>query len=80
MQMTGKVTYNGRNLTDFIPQRTYSYVSQYDLHHTEMTVRETLDFARLMLGGAESAGEHQNINMHVLGHFLIYLHVKKYDF
>lgn len=57
--MTGKVTYNGRNITNFIPQRTYSYVSQYDLHHAEMTVRETLDFARLMLGSAESGGEQQ---------------------
>ena len=33
-----------------MPQRTCAYVSQHDLHHGEMTVRETLDFSRRCLG------------------------------
>lgn len=32
------------------PQRTCAYVSQHNLHHGEMTVRETLDFAGRCLG------------------------------
>ncbi|XP_058004744.1 pleiotropic drug resistance protein 1-like isoform X3 [Hevea brasiliensis] len=32
-------------MTEFIPQRTAAYVSQYDVHIAEMTVRETLAFS-----------------------------------
>ncbi|KAG6581908.1 Pleiotropic drug resistance protein 1, partial [Cucurbita argyrosperma subsp. sororia] len=42
---TGKVSYNGHGMKEFVPQRTAAYISQYDLHIGEMTVRETLAFA-----------------------------------
>ncbi|KAK9141567.1 hypothetical protein Syun_010967 [Stephania yunnanensis] len=45
LQMSGKITYNGHRLNEFVPQRTSAYVSQYDWHAPEMTVRETLDFS-----------------------------------
>ena len=32
-------------MEEFVPQRTSSYISQYDLHIGEMTVRETLAFS-----------------------------------
>ncbi|XP_010688122.2 ABC transporter G family member 32 isoform X1 [Beta vulgaris subsp. vulgaris] len=45
LQMSGKITYNGHELREFVPQRTSTYVSQQDCHIAEMTVRETLSFA-----------------------------------
>ncbi|EPS72117.1 hypothetical protein M569_02641, partial [Genlisea aurea] len=45
LKMSGTVTYNGRGLSEFVPQRTSAYVSQQDWHVGEMTVRETLDFS-----------------------------------
>ncbi|XP_011078340.1 ABC transporter G family member 32 [Sesamum indicum] len=45
LQMSGKVTYNGHALNEFVPQRTSAYISQQDWHIAEMTVRETLDFS-----------------------------------
>ncbi|KAA8523067.1 hypothetical protein F0562_009490 [Nyssa sinensis] len=45
LQMSGKITYNGHSLEEFVPQRTSAYVSQQDCHVAEMTVRETLDFS-----------------------------------
>ncbi|KAF8400729.1 hypothetical protein HHK36_014029 [Tetracentron sinense] len=45
LQMSGKITYNGHGLHEFIPQRTSAYVSQQDWHVAEMTVRETLEFS-----------------------------------
>ncbi|PIN11340.1 Pleiotropic drug resistance proteins (PDR1-15), ABC superfamily [Handroanthus impetiginosus] len=45
LQVSGKVTYNGHGLNEFVPQRTSAYVSQQDWHVAEMTVRETLDFS-----------------------------------
>lgn len=50
LQVSGRVTYNGHELSEFVPQRTCAYISQYDLHHGEMTVRETLDFSGRCLG------------------------------
>ncbi|KAK4717282.1 hypothetical protein R3W88_015620 [Solanum pinnatisectum] len=50
LRVAGKVSYCGHELLDFIPQRTCAYISQHDLHHGEMTVRETLDFAGRSLG------------------------------
>ncbi|KAG5237170.1 pleiotropic drug resistance protein [Salix suchowensis] len=32
-------------LDEFVPQKTSAYISQYDLHIPEMTVRETIDFS-----------------------------------
>uniref|UniRef100_V5NX96 PDR protein 5 n=1 Tax=Vinca minor TaxID=60093 RepID=V5NX96_VINMI len=45
LQMSGKITYNGHNFKEFVPQRTAAYISQQDWHAAEMTVRETLDFS-----------------------------------
>ncbi|KAJ7568416.1 hypothetical protein O6H91_01G032000 [Diphasiastrum complanatum] len=57
LKVSGKVTYNGHDLTEFVPQRTSSYVSQNDLHIGEMTVRETLDFA----GRCEGVGHRYDV-------------------
>ncbi|CAI9108681.1 OLC1v1008347C1 [Oldenlandia corymbosa var. corymbosa] len=43
--MYGDITYNGYKMNEFVPQKTSAYISQYDLHTGEMTVRETLDFS-----------------------------------
>ncbi|XP_048139356.1 pleiotropic drug resistance protein 1-like [Rhodamnia argentea] len=45
LKTTGRVTYNGHGLNEFVPQRTAAYISQHDLHIGEMTVRETLAFS-----------------------------------
>uniref|UniRef100_A0A7N1A9M9 ABC transporter domain-containing protein n=1 Tax=Kalanchoe fedtschenkoi TaxID=63787 RepID=A0A7N1A9M9_KALFE len=45
LKVTGKVTYNGHGMEEFVPQRTAAYISQYDVHIGEMTVRETLAFS-----------------------------------
>ncbi|KAF6144901.1 hypothetical protein GIB67_041487 [Kingdonia uniflora] len=45
LKVSGKVTYNGHGMDEFVPQRSSAYISQYDLHIGEMTVRETLAFA-----------------------------------
>ncbi|KAF7823264.1 pleiotropic drug resistance protein 2-like [Senna tora] len=50
LNMSGKITYCGHEFHEFIPQRTSAYISQHDLHHGEMTVRETLDFSGRCLG------------------------------
>ncbi|KAK0583709.1 hypothetical protein LWI29_001829 [Acer saccharum] len=50
LRTSGKVTYCGHELTEFVPQRTCTYISQHDLHYGEMTVRETLDFSGRCLG------------------------------
>ncbi|KAF2304888.1 hypothetical protein GH714_039267 [Hevea brasiliensis] len=45
LKFSGRVTYNGHGMGEFVPQRTSAYISQYDLHIGEMTVRETLAFS-----------------------------------
>ncbi|XWS42285.1 hypothetical protein CRYUN_Cryun16bG0001700 [Craigia yunnanensis] len=45
LKVTGEVSYNGYKLEEFVPQKTSAYISQNDLHISEMTVRETLDFS-----------------------------------
>ncbi|XAR70929.1 Xenobiotic-transporting ATPase [Bertholletia excelsa] len=45
LKVSGSVTYNGRGMNEFVPQRTSAYISQYDLHIGELTVRETLAFS-----------------------------------
>ncbi|KAJ9537747.1 hypothetical protein OSB04_030480 [Centaurea solstitialis] len=42
---SGRVTYNGHELHEFVPERTSAYISQNDVHIGEMTVRETLAFS-----------------------------------
>ncbi|GLT77983.1 hypothetical protein SLA2020_495350 [Shorea laevis] len=32
LKLSGKVSYNGHEMHEFVPQRTAAYVSQYDLH------------------------------------------------
>jgi ABC-type multidrug transport system ATPase subunit len=49
-QVSGSITYCGHTFSEFYPERTSAYVSQYDRHNAEMTVRETLDFSRRCLG------------------------------
>ncbi|KAI5069896.1 hypothetical protein GOP47_0014239 [Adiantum capillus-veneris] len=43
LKVSGKVTYNGHEMTEFVPRRTSAYISQHDTHYGMMTVRETLD-------------------------------------
>ncbi|KAJ4822691.1 hypothetical protein Tsubulata_024895, partial [Turnera subulata] len=45
LKVTGEITYNGYKFNEFVPQKTSAYISQYDQHISEMTVRETLDFS-----------------------------------
>ncbi|KAK7377262.1 hypothetical protein VNO80_02684 [Phaseolus coccineus] len=45
LKHSGRVTYNGHGLEEFVPQRTAAYISQHDNHIGEMTVRETLAFS-----------------------------------
>ncbi|EEF49231.1 ATP-binding cassette transporter, putative [Ricinus communis] len=45
LKFSGRVTYNGHEMNEFVPQRTAAYISQHDTHIGEMTVRETLAFA-----------------------------------
>ncbi|GJR79785.1 hypothetical protein Tco_0150570 [Tanacetum coccineum] len=39
LKVSGKVTYNGHELHEFVPERTSAYISQNDVHIREMTVR-----------------------------------------
>ncbi|KAG8375490.1 hypothetical protein BUALT_Bualt10G0105300 [Buddleja alternifolia] len=45
LKVSGRVTYNGCEMKEFVPQRTSAYISQHDLHIGELTVRETLAFS-----------------------------------
>ncbi|XP_039051271.1 pleiotropic drug resistance protein 1-like isoform X2 [Hibiscus syriacus] len=45
LKFSGRVTYNGHGMKEFVPERTSAYISQYDVHIGEMTVRETLAFS-----------------------------------
>ncbi|CAI0420702.1 unnamed protein product [Linum tenue] len=50
LKVSGRVTYNGHDMHEFIPQKTSAYVSQHDVHMGELTVRETLAFAARVQG------------------------------
>ncbi|XP_044946360.1 ABC transporter G family member 41-like isoform X2 [Hordeum vulgare subsp. vulgare] len=50
LKVTGEIEYNGVKLQDFVPEKTAAYIGQYDLHVSEMTVRETLDFSARFQG------------------------------
>ena len=56
LQLSGELSYNGYGLGEFVPQKTSAYVSQYDLHIPEMTVRETIDFSACCQGIGSRAG------------------------
>ncbi|XP_057537682.1 ABC transporter G family member 39-like [Amaranthus tricolor] len=50
LTVSGKVTYNGHEFDEFVPQRCSAYVSQNDVHICELTVRETLSFSATCQG------------------------------
>ncbi|XP_022857343.1 pleiotropic drug resistance protein 1-like isoform X2 [Olea europaea var. sylvestris] len=50
LKVSGRVTYNGQGMEEFVPQRTAAYISQHDLHIGEMTVRETMAFSARFQG------------------------------
>ncbi|KAH1078222.1 hypothetical protein AAZX31_19G155100 [Glycine max] len=50
LKFSGKVTYNGHGMNEFVPQRTAAYVNQNDLHIAELTARETLAFSARVQG------------------------------
>ncbi|CAJ1898885.1 unnamed protein product [Sphenostylis stenocarpa] len=50
LKFSGKVTYNGHGMNEFVPQRTAAYVNQNDYHIAELTVRETLAFSARVQG------------------------------
>ncbi|KAB5541677.1 hypothetical protein DKX38_014651 [Salix brachista] len=50
IQVTGKVTYCGHELSEFVPQKTCAYISKHELHYGQMTVRETLYFSGRCMG------------------------------
>ncbi|KAF6176866.1 hypothetical protein GIB67_026553 [Kingdonia uniflora] len=56
LKVSGKVTYNGHEMDEFVPQRLSAYISQYDLHIGEMTVRKTLTFAARCQGAGTCYG------------------------
>ncbi|MCI44127.1 pleiotropic drug resistance protein, partial [Trifolium medium] len=49
-QFTGKVSYNGHEMNELVPQRIAAYASQNDVHLGELTVRETLAFSARVQG------------------------------
>lgn len=57
VQLSGDITYNGKNFHEFQAVHTAAYVDQNDLHQAELTVRETLDFAARCQGIGHKAGE-----------------------
>ena len=57
LQVSGNITYNGKNFHEFQAVHTSAYVDQNDLHIAELTVRETLDFAARCQGIGHKAGE-----------------------
>ncbi|KAK7337204.1 hypothetical protein VNO77_17767 [Canavalia gladiata] len=50
LKASGKITYCGHTLNEFVARRTCAYISQHDLHSGQMTVKETLDFSARCLG------------------------------
>ncbi|XP_078165731.1 ABC transporter G family member 36-like isoform X2 [Carex rostrata] len=45
LKVSGEVTYNGHEMSEFVPERSAAYISQHDQHIGELTVRETLAFS-----------------------------------
>ncbi|GAB4850122.1 ABC transporter G member 39 [Ancistrocladus abbreviatus] len=50
LMVSGRVTYNGYDMDEFVPQRTAAFVSQHDTHMGELTVRETLQYSARFQG------------------------------
>lgn len=55
-QVTGEISYNGYKLEEFVASKVSAYISQYDQHIPEMTVRETLEFSARCQGIGNRAG------------------------
>lgn len=53
------MTYNGHGMNEFVPQRTAAYISQYDVHMGELTVRETLAFSARCQGVGSNHGSYR---------------------
>lgn len=70
-QTSGRVTYNGHGLNEFVPQRTAAYISQHDLHIGEMTVRETLAFSARCQGVGSRYGPFLNSSLMILIYHVI---------
>ncbi|KAL8105524.1 hypothetical protein AgCh_029350 [Apium graveolens] len=45
LKVEGEVTYNGTRVENLRPEEHAAYISQYNFHVPEMTVRETIDFS-----------------------------------
>ncbi|KAF2321532.1 hypothetical protein GH714_000330 [Hevea brasiliensis] len=56
LKLSGRVTYNGHGMNDFLPQRTAAYISQHDTRIGEMIVRETLAFSARCEGVGQRYG------------------------
>ncbi|KAL6865260.1 hypothetical protein ACP4OV_016411 [Aristida adscensionis] len=52
LKFKGKILYNGESGSS-TPAYLHAYVGQHDLHHAEMTVRETINFSSKMLGASD---------------------------
>ncbi|KAL6334310.1 hypothetical protein AAG906_014711 [Vitis piasezkii] len=64
LKVTGRVTYNGHSMNEFVPQRTAAYISQHDTHIGEMTVRKpwhSLQDARVHVSRAVKREKAANI-------------------
>jgi ABC-type multidrug transport system ATPase subunit len=72
-QVSGKVTYNGHEMNEFVPERTAAYISQHDLHLGEMTVRETLEFSARCQGVGTRYGMKYFLKKHCITHFFLML-------
>ena len=49
-QVSGKVTYNGEEVSVTQMKKTSSYIDQVDRHIPTLTVTETLDYAAIFQG------------------------------
>jgi ABC-type multidrug transport system ATPase subunit len=74
LQVAGEISYSGYKLDEFVPQKTSAYISQYDLHIPEMTVRETIDFSARCQGVGYRAGNVPCF-LHVIITRVVYAHI-----
>jgi len=78
LRVSGKVTYNGHGMIEFVPERTAAYISQHDLHIGEMTVRETLAFSARCQGVGTRYGTRvvSFISDHWMGYAIAWISTK----
>ena len=69
IQVTGKIIYNGQELSPSNSQHLRVYICQHDLHHPEMTVEETLDFSQRIFETENIFGKNYFIQ-HLVPHLL----------